>query len=228
MNLIPLLELDGYFILADVIQVPDLRPRSLGFLPPRPVPEGPPPGAVLQAGDRAGAVRRSWVSRSRSSSFYTATPSGRTIFGGLIESCGTGEPDADAAVRAGALRHRPGRPGPDRPASDDLPPGPRARAAASGSGSETSWRVEAAELIDALPDLRRRSGGRPERAGRAGPAPTCSRGASPCSDRASGRTAFYVVRSGVLEVVEEDPETGKERAAPRRSLAESPSVSSAW
>ena len=32
MNLIPLLELDGYWILADLIQVPDLRPRSLQFI----------------------------------------------------------------------------------------------------------------------------------------------------------------------------------------------------
>jgi putative peptide zinc metalloprotease protein len=32
LNLIPLLELDGYFILSDLIQVPDLRPRSLEFL----------------------------------------------------------------------------------------------------------------------------------------------------------------------------------------------------
>ena len=32
LNLIPLLELDGYFILADLIQVPDLRPRSLQFI----------------------------------------------------------------------------------------------------------------------------------------------------------------------------------------------------
>ena len=31
MNLIPLLELDGYFILADFIEIPDLRPRSLAF-----------------------------------------------------------------------------------------------------------------------------------------------------------------------------------------------------
>jgi putative peptide zinc metalloprotease protein len=31
MNLIPLLELDGYWILSDVIQVPDLRQRSLEF-----------------------------------------------------------------------------------------------------------------------------------------------------------------------------------------------------
>ena len=32
LNLIPLLELDGYWILADVIQVPDLRPRSRKFI----------------------------------------------------------------------------------------------------------------------------------------------------------------------------------------------------
>ncbi|MEX2554628.1 MAG: cyclic nucleotide-binding domain-containing protein [Actinomycetota bacterium] len=32
MNLVPLLELDGYWILSDAIQVPDLRPRSLAFL----------------------------------------------------------------------------------------------------------------------------------------------------------------------------------------------------
>ncbi len=31
LNLIPLLELDGYWILSDLIQVPDLRPRSLEF-----------------------------------------------------------------------------------------------------------------------------------------------------------------------------------------------------
>ena len=32
LNLIPLLELDGYWILSDAIQVPDLRPRSLAFI----------------------------------------------------------------------------------------------------------------------------------------------------------------------------------------------------
>ena len=32
MNLIPLLELDGYYILADLIEVPDLRERSLVFM----------------------------------------------------------------------------------------------------------------------------------------------------------------------------------------------------
>jgi len=32
LNLIPMLELDGYWILSDLIQVPDLRPRSLQFI----------------------------------------------------------------------------------------------------------------------------------------------------------------------------------------------------
>jgi putative peptide zinc metalloprotease protein len=32
LNLVPLLELDGYWILSDAIQVPDLRPRSLAFI----------------------------------------------------------------------------------------------------------------------------------------------------------------------------------------------------
>ena len=36
LNLIPLLELDGYWILSDLIQVPDLRPRSLRVPPARP------------------------------------------------------------------------------------------------------------------------------------------------------------------------------------------------
>jgi putative peptide zinc metalloprotease protein len=32
LNLTPMLELDGYYILSDVIRVPDLRPRALAFL----------------------------------------------------------------------------------------------------------------------------------------------------------------------------------------------------
>ena len=32
LNLVPLLELDGYWIFSDLIQVPDLRPRSLAFI----------------------------------------------------------------------------------------------------------------------------------------------------------------------------------------------------
>ena len=32
LNLVPLLELDGYWILSDLIQVPDLRPKSMQFI----------------------------------------------------------------------------------------------------------------------------------------------------------------------------------------------------
>ncbi|MEX0983646.1 MAG: cyclic nucleotide-binding domain-containing protein [Actinomycetota bacterium] len=32
LNLIPLLELDGYWVLADAIEIPDLRPRSISFI----------------------------------------------------------------------------------------------------------------------------------------------------------------------------------------------------
>ena len=32
LNLVPLLELDGYWILSDLIQLPDLRPHSLQFI----------------------------------------------------------------------------------------------------------------------------------------------------------------------------------------------------
>src|SRR5207244_7574938 len=47
LNLVPMLELDGYYILSDLIQVPDLRPRSLSFIrttcgPSRPSGSGSP------------------------------------------------------------------------------------------------------------------------------------------------------------------------------------------
>ncbi len=46
MNLIPLLELDGYYILADVIQVPDLRAAIARVHPRRPVPQAPDIGSA--------------------------------------------------------------------------------------------------------------------------------------------------------------------------------------
>ena len=76
---------------------------------------------------------------------------------------------------------------------------------------ETSWRVEAAELIDALPifddvpvDVLNELAGRVRLR-------VLRRRTSPCSARATARRRFYVVRHGVLEVVEEDPDTGEER-----------------
>ena len=57
LNLVPLLELDGYWILSDLIQVPDLRPRSLAVHALRPVAESSAPGALHEAGGRARLLR---------------------------------------------------------------------------------------------------------------------------------------------------------------------------
>jgi cAMP-dependent protein kinase regulator len=75
---------------------------------------------------------------------------------------------------------------------------------------ETRWRVEAAELIDALPvfeDLDEDT--LSDLAGRVR-LRTVSRG-RPVVRQGERAEAFYVVRRGTLEVVEEDPRSGNER-----------------
>jgi CRP-like cAMP-binding protein/Zn-dependent protease len=209
MNLIPLLELDGYFILADVIQVPDLRPRSLGFL-------------------RDDLVRkiRHWEHFSKQEvglalygilgiaftifALYSSYRYWKTIFGPLIEGLWEGGSLTRLLLVALAL----------------FVIGPVIRGLIALLSSvarrvlaivrrirfrlETSWRVEAAELVDALPifddvpvDILNEVAGRvrlrvlkPNQA-------VFRQGDRP--------TAFYIVRHGVLEVVEEDLDTGKDR-----------------
>jgi CRP-like cAMP-binding protein/Zn-dependent protease len=209
MNLIPLLELDGYFILADVIQVPDLRPRSLGFL-------------------RDDLIRkiRHWEHFSKQEVglalygilgiaftifvLYSSFRYWEIIFGPLIEGLWKGGSLTRLLLFALAL----------------FVIGPVIRGLIALLGSvarrvravvrrirfrlETSWRVEAAELVDALPifddvpvDILDEVAGRvrlrvlkPNQA-------VFRQGDRP--------TAFYIVRHGILEVVEEDPETGKDR-----------------
>jgi hypothetical protein len=75
---------------------------------------------------------------------------------------------------------------------------------------ETGWRVEASELIDALPmfedipvDALNEIAGRVRLRGLGDGQPVFRQGEQP--------DAFYVVRTGVLEVVEEDSESGGER-----------------
>ena len=58
MNLIPLLELDGYYILADLIEIPDLRERSLVFMRRDLFHKLTDPRALLQAGRGSRPVRR--------------------------------------------------------------------------------------------------------------------------------------------------------------------------
>jgi len=209
MNLIPLLELDGYYILADVIQVPDLRPRSLGFL-------------------RDDLVRkiRHWERFSRQEVglalygilgiaftifvLYSSFRYWKLIFGPLIEGLWEGGSLTRLLLVALAL----------------FVVGPVIRGFIALLRSvarriravvrrirfrlETRWRVEAAELIDALPifedvpvDILNELAGRVRLRLFARNQPVFRQGDRP--------TAFYVVRRGVLEVVEEDPDTGKER-----------------
>jgi putative peptide zinc metalloprotease protein len=209
MNLIPLLELDGYFILADLIQVPDLRPRSLRFirydlwrkLRRREHMTKQEMGLALY-----GILGVAFTILS----VFTAFFFWKTIFGGLISSLWNGGLLGRALLVALAL----------------FLAGPVIRGAINLTRSiakkvkgwtdairfrlETEWRVEAAQLIDGSPmfgdlpedvlsDLAGRVALKRYPAGK----PVFRQGERP--------RAFYVVRRGRLDVVEEDEETGKER-----------------
>ena len=205
LNLIPLLELDGYWILADVIQVPDLRQRSLQFIQhdlwhklwTRERLSKQEVGLGLYAA--FGVVFTVFC-------FYTAYFFWERIFGGLLASLWNGGPGsrlllvalivffAGPALRglfqlARALYRRI-----------------RGLARRAIFRAESRWRVEAAELIDALPafddlpvevlnDLAGRVRLKAIRAGQ----PVFRQGDRP--------DAFYVVRDGRFAVEEEDPET---------------------
>jgi CRP-like cAMP-binding protein/Zn-dependent protease len=209
MNLVPLLELDGYWILSDLIQVPDLRPRSLAFI----------------RHDLWHKVRvRERLSRVEAGlalygivglafaafSFYTGFFFWREIFGSLIARMWNGGLATRALLVALGL----------------LVAGPVVRAGIVLARSlvrrlraewdqlrfrlERGWRVEAARAIDALPmfedlpvDVLDAVAGRVRLLAAARGQPIVRQGA-----RAD---AFYVVRRGALHVVEEDPERGTER-----------------
>ncbi len=210
LNLIPLLELDGYWILSDFIQVPDLRPRSLAF------------------------VRHDLWHKLRSQSRFSIQEVGlgvygslgvlftilafvfafflwREVFGGLVSGLWHLGYGGRITLALLAL----------------LIAGPAIRGAVKLIASlgrriwslvhrirfrlERKWRVEAALLIEALPlfddvpaealdDL----AGRVRLRSFATGEPVVRQG-----ERAD---AFYVVRTGTLQVVEEDRESGNERA----------------
>jgi CRP-like cAMP-binding protein/Zn-dependent protease len=214
MNLIPLLELDGYWILSDFIQVPDLRPMSLAFI----------------RHDLWHKLRiRERFSKQETSlalygivgtlftilSFYTAYFFWKTVFGGLVGKLWRGGSitrflllilalfvlmpvirGAIALVKSIALRIR-------------------ALIQRIRFKLESKWRVEAAQLIDALPvfdDVPVEALN--ELAGRV-KLRTFARG-QPVVRQGDRAEAFYVVRRGTLQVVEENPDTGNER--PLRTL----------
>ncbi len=219
LNLIPLLELDGYWILSDLIQVPDLRPRSLQFVQhdlwhklrarERLTPQEWGLGGYAVAGIAFTIF-----------SFITAFIFWQVIFGELILTLWRGKIGSKillfllAVFLAGpvirgllnllrVLLRRVG--GLVRTIRFRL---------------ETTWRVEAAELIDELPafddlpedvlsDLAGRVHLKILRAGE----PVFRQGDRP--------DAFYVVRTGIVQIEDEDPETGDTRVLRTMSRGES-------
>ncbi|MGH2662211.1 MAG: cyclic nucleotide-binding domain-containing protein [Actinomycetota bacterium] len=209
MNLIPLLELDGYYALADLIHVPDLRPRSLAFI-------RSDMWHKLRVRERFtkqqvglavyGFVGIAFAVFTLYASFFFW----REIFGKLILQMWNGGALSRTLLIVLAL----------------LVAGPLIRGITELIRTlyrriralwqqvrfrfEQRWRVEAAELIDALPmfddvpvevlnDLAGRVKLRSFSQGQA----VVRQG-----DRAE---AFFVIRKGTLQAIEEDPDTGGER-----------------
>lgn len=209
LNLIPLLELDGYWILADALEVPDLRPRSISFI-----------------------KREMWQKLFRRERFtlqevglglygvvgivFTMLTSilglilWREVFGSIIADLwgsGTGTRIlmvllilffAGPAIRGLVTLARSA--------------GRRFRAVARRVRfrTETSWRVEAAEMIDALPafddvdvDVLNDLAGRVQLT-------TFARGDT-VFRQGDPADAFYIVRSGKVAVEDADPDTGDTR-----------------
>ncbi|MGE5459018.1 MAG: cyclic nucleotide-binding domain-containing protein [Solirubrobacterales bacterium] len=209
LNLVPLLELDGYWILSDLIQVPDLRPRSLQF--------------IRYDLWRKLARRDGFSKQEVGLALYgtlgvlftifallTSAYFWDEVFGGLIRELWRGGPISKTLLIAvlvfiagpvlrgliallRAVYHRV-----------------RGVVDAVRFRLETSWRVEAARLIDALPIFR----DLPEDelsdlAGRV-QLQTFPAG-KPVFRQGDDPDAFYVIRTGVFQVVEEDPDTQGER-----------------
>jgi putative peptide zinc metalloprotease protein len=210
MNLVPLLELDGYWILSDLIQVPDLRPRSLAFI-------RHDLWHKLRTRERFSKVEVGLALYGiigvafAAFSFYTGFFFWREIFGSLVVRMWNGGTVTRLLLLLLGL----------------LVAGPLVRGAIALVRTlvrrgrsllqhlrfqlEREWRVEAAELIDALPlfedlpvDLLSELAGRVRLRSVAPGQPVVRQGDRP--------DAFYVVRRGALQVLEEDPDAGTERA----------------
>ncbi len=207
LNLIPLLELDGYWILSDVIQMPDLRPRSLEFIQHdlwhkiRTRERVSPQELGLALYGLVGVAFTVLC-------VITAAFFWRQTFGNLFVSLWRGGLGSKILLVLLVLALG----GPVVRGLVNLVKAIGRRFRAIGRKIrfklETRWRVEAAELIDALPafddlptdvlnDLAGRVVIRTMRAGQ----PVVRQG-----DRS---VSFFVIRSGTLDVETEHPETGE-------------------
>jgi CRP-like cAMP-binding protein/Zn-dependent protease len=209
MNLVPLLELDGYYILADLIEIPDLRERSLTFmrhdlfhkLRTREHFSKRDGGLALY-----GVLGIAFTIFS----LWTAYFYWQTVFGDLVSRLWAGGTLTRLLLLILAV----------------FIAGPLLRGLVKLIRSigrqlrglwrriqfrlQTTWRVEASELIDALPmfedlpvDVLNDLAGRVRLRTFANGQSVFRQGDRP--------EAFYVVRRGVLEVIEEDQEAGTER-----------------
>ena len=219
MNLVPLLELDGYWILSDLIQVPDLRPRSLQFIQhdlwhkARAREKLTPQEWGLGAYGFAGIAFTIF-------SFYTAYFFWEVIFKELIISLWNGGTGSRILlVLLGAFLAGPIIRGLLKLARS-LVRRVGVLVRAVRFRLETTWRVEAAQLIDELPafddlpedvlsDLAGRVRLRILRAGE----PIFRQGDQP--------DAFYLIRKGTVQIEDEDPETGDTRVLRTMSRGES-------
>jgi CRP-like cAMP-binding protein len=210
LNWIPLLELDGYWMMGDLIQVRDLRPRSLSFIRHE---------LLHRVRERRGLTKQEWgltlygvvgllftVFVGYISYFFW-----REVFGGLVGNLWRGGLVTRTLLFALALLVV----GPIIRGAINVARVIAGRIAALAARIrfrlQRSWRVEAAALIDGLPifddvpeDVLSDLAGRVKLRVIAPGQAVVRQG-----ERA---TAFYVVRRGTLHVVDQDPHTGNERA----------------
>jgi CRP-like cAMP-binding protein/Zn-dependent protease len=209
LNLIPLLELDGYWILTDVIQVRDLRPRALAFVQTdlwhklRVRERFSPQELGLLLYGTVGLLFTIF-------SFYTAYFFWQHIFGGIVSDLWHGGLGSRLLLLVLALFFA-------GPAIRGLIALIRALVKRGRAISEhvrfrrqRAWRVEAAEMIDRLPafedlpeDVLSDLAGRVRLRSLPPGHPVFRQG-----DRAD---AFFVLRQGRLAVEDEHPETGDTR-----------------
>ena len=207
LNLVPLLELDGYWILSDLIQVPDLRPRSLQFTQHdlwhkvRHRERLTLQELGLTAYGLAGAIFTVFV-------LISAAYFWRARFGGLVTSLWNGGIVGRTLLALLIL----------------FIGGPVIRGAIAGLRAlgrrvlsivrrirfrrETSWRVEAAELIDALPAFE----SLPEEllSDLAGHVRLSSfHPGQPVFRQGERAAAFFVIRRGTVRIETEHPDTGE-------------------
>jgi CRP-like cAMP-binding protein/Zn-dependent protease/multisubunit Na+/H+ antiporter MnhG subunit len=209
LNLVPLLELDGYWILSDLIQVPDLRPMSLQFIRFdlwRKLRTREPFSKQEVGLSLYGTLGVAFTVLAVGWSFFFW----REIFGSLVGKLWNGGVLGRFLLLALAVFVT----GPLLRGLIELARALLRRLRAVWEQIrfrlETSWRVEAANLIDRLPiledlpeDVLSDLAGRVRL--RAFPA---GKSVVRQGDRAH---AFYVVRRGILQVVEEDRATGDRR-----------------